>query len=101
LGQSLGGYTAIATGGANIEWEYLLKECAKLNDVNQINLNPALLWQCQGINAAAPLTDLQDSRIKAVIAVNPVTNPVFGNQGIDKISVPIMFIAGSSDIFAP
>ncbi|TRV05752.1 MAG: alpha/beta hydrolase [Microcystis wesenbergii Mw_MB_S_20031200_S109] len=101
LGQSLGGYTAIATGGANIEWDYLLKECAKLNDVNQINLNPALLWQCQGINAAAPLRDLQDSRIKAVIAVNPVTNPVFGNQGIDKISVPIMFIAGSSDIFAP
>jgi hypothetical protein len=74
LGQSLGGYTATATGGANIEWEYLLKECAKLNDVNQINLNPALLWQCQGIDAASPLADLQDSRIKAVMVANPAVN---------------------------
>ncbi len=101
LGQSLGGYTATATGGANIQWDDLLKECAKLNNPNQINLNPALLWQCQGITEASPLADLQDSRVKAVIAINPVTNPAFGNQGINKISVPMMFIAGSADIFAP
>jgi predicted dienelactone hydrolase len=101
LGQSLGGYTATATGGAEVQWEYLIKECAKLNNPNQINLNPALLWQCQGIADAPPLADLQDPRIKAVIAINPVTNPAFGNQGINKISVPMMFIAGSADIFAP
>jgi predicted dienelactone hydrolase len=101
LGQSLGGYTATATGGANIQWEYVLKECAKLNDANQINLNPALLWQCKGIESASPLADLQDPRIKAVLAINPFTDPAFGNQGIDKIAVPMMFIAGSSDIFAP
>ncbi|MGH2416332.1 MAG: alpha/beta hydrolase family protein, partial [Microcystaceae cyanobacterium] len=62
---------------------------------------PALLWQCKGINNASPLADLQDQRIKAVIAINPVTNPAFGSQGINKISVPMMFIAGSADIFAP
>jgi predicted dienelactone hydrolase len=101
LGQSLGGYTATATGGADVQWENLLKECAKLNNPNQINLNPALLWQCQGITNAPPLGDLRDPRIKAVIAINPVTNPVFGNQGINKISVSMMFIAGSADIFAP
>lgn len=101
LGQSLGGYTATATGGANVQWEYVLKECSKLKDADQINLNPALLWQCQGIESASPLADLQDPRIKAVIAINPVTNPAFGDQGINQISVPIMFIAGSSDIFAP
>ncbi len=101
LGQSLGGYTATATGGANVQWENLLAECAKLNNPNQINLNPALLWQCQGITDASPLADLQDPRIKAVIAINPVTNPAFGSEGINKISVPMMFIAGSADIFAP
>ncbi|MEA5532558.1 alpha/beta hydrolase [Crocosphaera sp. XPORK-15E] len=101
MGQSLGGYTATATGGANVQWEYLVKECAKLNKPNQINLNPAFLWQCKGITNAPPVADLQDPRIKAVIAINPVTNPAFGNQGINKISVPMMFIAGSADIFAP
>lgn len=101
LGQSLGGYTATATGGAEVQWEYLTKECAKLNIPNQINLNPALLWQCQGIENASPSAELQDPRIKAVIAINPVTNPAFGNQGINEIFVPMMFVAGSADIFAP
>jgi predicted dienelactone hydrolase len=101
LGQSLGGYTATATGGAEVQWEYLLKECAKLNNPNQINLNSAILWQCQGITNAPPLGYLRDPRIKAVIAVNPVSNPAFGTQGINQISVPMMFIAGSADIFAP
>jgi predicted dienelactone hydrolase len=101
LGHSLGGYTATAIGGADVQWQDLVKACAKLNNPNQINLNPALLWQCQGIADAPPVADLQDLRIKAVIAINPVTNPAFGNEGINQISVPIMFIAGSADIFAP
>lgn len=101
LGQSLGGYTATAAGGANVQWEDLLKECAKLDNPNKINLNPALLWQCQGITNGSPLADLRDQRIKALIAINPVTNPAFGNQGINQVSVPMMFIAGSADIFAP
>jgi predicted dienelactone hydrolase len=101
LGQSLGGYTATATGGANVQWQDLLKVCTQLNNPNQINLNPALLWQCKGIANSSPLANLQDPRIKAVIAINPVTNPAFGSQGINQISVPMMFIAGSADIFAP
>jgi predicted dienelactone hydrolase len=101
LGHSLGGYTATAIGGARVQWSDVLKKCATLNNPNQINLNPALLWQCQGIDGAPPVGDLRDPRIKAVIAINPVTNPAFGNEGVNQLSVPMMFIAGSSDIFAP
>jgi predicted dienelactone hydrolase len=101
LGHSLGGYTATAIGGARVQWSDIVKKCATLDDPNQINLNPALLWQCQGIDGAPPMGDLQDPRIKAVIAINPVTNPAFGKQGVNQLSVPMMFIAGSSDIFAP
>ena len=101
LGHSLGGYTATAIGGARVQWPDVLKKCATLNNPNQINLNPALLWQCQGIDGAPPVGDLLDPRIKAVIAINPVTNPAFGNDGVNQLSVPMMFIAGSSDIFAP
>ncbi len=101
LGQSLGGYTAIATGGANIQKEAIIQECAELNNDNQINLNPALLWQCQGVENISVSDNLREPRIKAVIAINPVTNPVFGTKGVSMISVPTMFIAGSADIFAP
>jgi predicted dienelactone hydrolase len=101
LGHSLGGYTATAIGGARVQWSDVLKKCATLAAPNQINLNPALLWQCQGIDGAPPVKDLEDPRIKAVIAINPVTNPAFGNEGVNQLSVPMMFIAGSSDIFAP
>ncbi len=101
LGHSLGGYTATAIGGANVQWADIVKQCATLDDPKQINLNPALLWQCQGIEIGSPLPSLQDPRIKAVIAINPVTNPAFGNEGINQISVPIIFITGSADIFAP
>lgn len=101
LGHSLGGYTATAVGGADVQWPYILKKCTTLNTPNQINLNPALLWQCKGIEGVPPVENLQDPRIKAVIAINPVTNPAFGNKGINQLSVPMMFIAGSADIFAP
>ncbi|MGA1623172.1 MAG: alpha/beta hydrolase [Synechocystis sp.] len=101
LGHSLGGYTATASGGAKVQWPHVLKECATLQQPHQINLNPALLWQCQGINSTPPLPDLQDPRVKAFIAINPVTNPAFGAGGINEIAVPMMFVAGSDDIFAP
>ncbi|MEB3160433.1 MAG: alpha/beta hydrolase [Synechocystis sp.] len=101
LGHSLGGYTATATGGAEVQWQNVLKYCAELDKPDNINLNPALLWQCQGTDNAPPLPELQDERIKAIIAINPVTNPAFGNEGINQIDVPMMFIAGSADIFAP
>ncbi|MEY2984789.1 MAG: hypothetical protein RLZZ568_1406 [Cyanobacteriota bacterium] len=101
LGHSLGGYTATASGGAQVKWPHVLTQCETLNQPNQINLNPALLWQCQGVNSTPPLRDLQDDRIKALIAINPVTNPAFGDGGIQGIDIPMMFVAGSDDIFAP
>jgi len=101
LGHSLGGYTATATAGATVQWPAVLKQCAALNEPDNINLNPALLWQCQGVDNAPPVSELEDERIKAVIAINPVTNPAFGDSGINQVDVPMMLIAGSADIFAP
>lgn len=101
LGHSLGGYTAIASGGATLEWPEVLKQCGQLNQPNQINLNPALLWQCQGVESKPPVANLKDDRVKAVLAINPVTNPIFGPDGIKNIAVPVMVVAGSNDVFAP
>ena len=101
VGQSLGGYTAMAIAGAKVDWQHLQQKCQESNSLEQIDLNPSLLWQCQSSHAVAPKTDLQDKRVVAAIAINPVTNPIFSKSGINKLESPLMIITGEKDRFAP
>lgn len=102
LGHSLGGYTVTAIGGGKVDWNNLMQVCQnKLTDPNQVTLNPAILWQCKGMNSSPPPENLQDPRIKAVIAINPVINPILSEKGLGQMNRPIMIIGGSNDIFAP
>ncbi|MBE9043558.1 alpha/beta hydrolase [Pleurocapsales cyanobacterium LEGE 10410] len=101
IGQSLGGYTAIASAGAKVDWQHLQQECRQFENSDRLNLNPALYWQCQGAKDTPPDTDLQDQRIVAAIAVNPVTNPIFSQQGMNKLKSPLMIVTGDADLVAP
>jgi predicted dienelactone hydrolase len=101
IGQSLGGYTALAIAGAKVNWQHLQQECQEWKNSEQIDLNPSLFWQCQNSMASPPNTNLQDKRIVAAIAVNPVTNPVFSPQGMSQLKSPLMIFTGDQDLFAP
>ena len=101
IGQSLGGYTAMAIAGAKVDWQHLRQKCQESNSLEQIDLNPSLLWQCQSSYAVAPNTNLQDKRVVAAIAINPVTTPIFSNSGINKLESPLMIVTGEKDRFAP
>ena len=101
IDRSLGGYTAIASAGAKVDWQHLQQECRQFENPDRLNLNPALYWQCQGARNAPPDTDLQDNRIVAAIAVNPVTNPIFSKQGMNKLKSPLMIVTGDADLVAP
>lgn len=103
IGQSLGGYTAMAIAGAKVDWQHLQQECQQLKSPEQIHFNPSLFWQCQGTGKAVspPNTDLQDQRIVAAIAVNPVTNPVFSKLALSQMKLPLMIITGDKDVFTP
>ena len=101
IGQSLGGYTAMAIAGAKVDWQHLQNECRKLKSSEQINFNPALFWQCQAPNTLLPTLNLKDERIVAAIAINPVTNPIFSKSGMSKLESPVMMVAGDRDFFAP
>ena len=97
LGQSFGGYTALALAGAKINFEQLQKDCGPSND----SLNLSLLLQCRGL--ALPPTDylLSDERVKAAIAINPIDSTIFGQSQLNQIQVPLMLVAGSDDTAAP
>jgi predicted dienelactone hydrolase len=97
IGQSFGGYTALALAGASLNFNQLRRDCDNPQDV----WNLSLVLQCRAL--ALPLTqyNLQDRRIKAAIAINPFTSSVFGELGLKKIQVPVAIFSSSADTIAP
>lgn len=101
IGHSLGGYTALALGGGKISWSNLIATCQEKEKSQQVTLNPALIWQCRDVGSNLPPENMQDPRIKAVIALNPVSYPIFSQKSFASIQLPLMIIGGNADIFAP
>ena len=97
LGQSFGGYTALALAGAKINFQQLQQDCASLND----SLNLSLLLQCRALEIPFAEYELQDRRVKAAIAINPVGSKIFGKSQFSQIQIPLMLVAGSNDTVAP
>jgi predicted dienelactone hydrolase len=96
IGQSFGGYTALALGGAQLDPKTIAQDCAKLEQT----WNVSLFLQCQ-IRRIQPLpTNLRDPRVKAVMAINPIASAVFGS-GITQLQVPTLIVAGDTDTIAP
>lgn len=112
-GHSLGGYTALAVAGAEINFDYLQEVCDSGTDTrsesaaqrsanrNFIYLNMSLLLQCQALELPRETYDFRDPRVNSVLLVNPVNSSVFGPQGLAAVTVPVMVIAGSYDPATP
>jgi len=102
LGQSFGGYTALALAGARLNFPQLKKDCQP--DLLNNTWNMSLLLQCQALElprTSQKNLNLQDKRVKAVIAINPVTSSIFGKVGLNKVQTPIMIVGSSQDTVAP
>jgi len=101
LGQSLGGYTVTALAGAPLDWNHLRESCKRYANPNQVEINLAKLLQCQDPGQPGQTLNQADARIKAVIAINPVTNPIFSASSLRSLATPYMMIAATDDFFAP
>ncbi|QYX32894.1 alpha/beta hydrolase [Sphaerospermopsis torques-reginae] len=104
FGQSFGGYTALALAGAKINFQQLQQDCQP--DALQDTWNMSLLLQCRALELQNKSTqqeniNLRDQRIKAAIAVNPITSSIFGESGLNQMQTPVMFIGSSEDTVAP
>ncbi|PSN80826.1 dienelactone hydrolase, partial [filamentous cyanobacterium CCP4] len=96
-GHSLGGYTALAVAGAELNFDHLQEVCSR----SFIYLNTSLLLQCQALELPRQPYDFRDPRINSVLLVNPVNSSVFGPEGLAAVQVPVMVIAGSHDPATP
>ncbi len=104
FGQSLGGYTVLATAGAELNWSALQELCDRIRQPETYNFNLANIWQCSTItDQPPPVVEFQEDRIKAVFSVNPVTTPIFGpaGEGLANITVPTTLVTSTEDLFAP
>jgi predicted dienelactone hydrolase len=97
IGQSAGGYTALALAGATINFKQLSQACQNNHEL----WNLSLLVQCKTTELLPGSYSLQDKRIKAVIAVNPLTSALLGQSGLSQIQEPVMIVASGNDFIAP
>ena len=97
FGHSFGGNTALAIAGAPINQERINQVCQE----NEISLNMSMLLQCRASGLPSVDTNLRDPRVKAVVAANPVTSTALGREGMGKIEIPAMILAGSKDTTTP
>lgn len=97
IGQSFGGYTALALAGATLNFPKLQKDCAALTN----SWNTSLLLQCRALALTPSQYNFRDRRVKAVLAINPVSSSIFGPEGLGKIEIPVAIVTGSADTVAP
>lgn len=98
IGQSYGGYTALAVAGASLNFGQMRQDCAQNLDTT---LNMSLVLQCQALRLPDAPYKLADPRIKAAIAINPFTSSIFGAKSLAQIQVPTLIVTGSADVVAP
>ncbi len=96
VGQSFGGYTALALAGAQINMQQLAQDCSQGSPYNL-----SLLLQCRALELTQPLPQLYDPRVKAIIAINPIGSSLLGATDFSQIQIPVMLIGGSADTIAP
>lgn len=97
IGQSFGGYTALALAGATWDQESLGRSCPP----GLLTFNLSLLLQCQAMRLGNPGRSLYDPRIQAVFVMNPVGSALFGQKGYSQINVPLFIVSGAADTVAP
>ncbi|MEO0537345.1 MAG: alpha/beta hydrolase [Cyanobacteria bacterium P01_A01_bin.123] len=100
LGQSLGGYTVLAAAGAELDRENLRQECEITLERPSVNLSQ--LIQCQILQLPEDVSlAVQDQRVIAAVALNPVTSSLFGENGLAQMQQPVMVVGSTDDYFAP
>lgn len=99
LGQSYGAYTSLAIAGAAINYERVTERCATQETATVLNFS--VLLQCQLLRLPRKDYNFEDSRIKAVFAINPFTSNIFGKEGLEEINIPTLLVTGSADTVTP
>ncbi|WP_246140298.1 alpha/beta hydrolase [Euhalothece natronophila] len=98
IGHSLGGYTALAVAGGELDLRAVRRFC---RNVTPLGRSPADWLQCSGVELPNGTMNLHDNRIRRVVALNPLVSKLFGDDGLGQIEVPTLVFSSSKDAITP
>jgi predicted dienelactone hydrolase len=98
IGHSLGGYTALALAGGELNLKELKQFCKNRSPIGR---SPADWFQCAAADLKGDRIELRDRRVVQVMALNPMTGRLFGNRGLTSVSVPTLILTSTEDAIAP
>ncbi|MBD1940614.1 alpha/beta hydrolase [Microcoleus sp. FACHB-68] len=98
IGHSLGGYTALALAGGELQLDELRGFC---KNKLPVGYSAADWLQCSAANLIGNRRQLRDERVVQVIALNPIVGRLFGQTGLSKITTPTLILAATEDVLAP
>lgn len=98
IGHSLGGYTALALAGAEVNPSELRQSCKDSLGVGQA---PGDWLQCAAANLPDRELKLRDQQVKNIIALNPLVGQLFGKTGLTQVETPVLMLAGTEDALTP
>ncbi|MGM3306219.1 alpha/beta hydrolase [Anabaena sp. WFMT] len=97
VGYSFGGTTALALAGGEFQIESLKQSCEQKSA--KLSLVEGFL--CVAKELPEKNYQLQDPRIKQIVALNPATSLLFGETGLTKVQIPTLVLASSADKITP
>ncbi|HEY9650598.1 MAG TPA: alpha/beta fold hydrolase, partial [Coleofasciculaceae cyanobacterium] len=98
IGHSLGGYTALALAGGELNLDELRQFC---KDRSPVGRSPADWFQCSATDLSEDRIRLRDRRVVQAIALNPMTGRLFGSKGLAKVTIPTLILTSTQDAIAP
>jgi predicted dienelactone hydrolase len=98
IGHSLGGYTALALLGAEVDLPQLRQFC---KDSLSFGQAPGDWLQCAAASLPERKLRLKDERVKSAIALNPLVGNLFGKNGLAQVKQPVLILTGTEDTLTP
>jgi len=98
IGHSLGGYTALALVGGEVNLADLRQFCKNSLSIGE---SPGDWLQCAAASLPNKKLHLQDARVKSAIALNPLVGNLFGKNGLTQVTKPVLILSGTEDPLTP
>lgn len=99
IGHSLGGYTALALAGAELNLDNLRQFC---NGPKEFGLSVADWLQCTAVDLPKDVPDLRDRRVRRIIALNPLIGRLFDESSLENnVRIPVLMVASTADAITP
>jgi predicted dienelactone hydrolase len=98
IGHSLGGYTALALAGGELNLKELRQYCKNRSPIGR---SPADWFQCSAADLPGDRVQMRDRRVVQIVVLNALTGRLFGKKGLSQVTVPTLSLTSTEDAITP